>query len=286
MKPATNNSANDILNRMATDNLAKQLSSSWTFSINASTPQIFLQYAAQGQSYFNASGDSGAYTGGIPAPADQTNITCVGGTTLTTSGPGGAWASETVWNWNSTGQGMEPAVAASAPTYSIPSWQQGISMTANMGSTTKRNIPDVAMVADNIWVIYNNGSSGIFGGTSAATPLWAAFTALVNQQALANGNATVGFLNPAIYAIGKGSSYASAFHDITTGNNTNTSSPTKFHAVAGYDLCTGWGTPNAASLIRFALPCRPTLCKSRRGRVSLPPAGPAVHSAFRPRAFR
>ncbi len=246
---STNDSGNDLLNRMATDNLAKQLSSSWTFSINPSTPQIFLQFAAQGQSYFNASGDSGAYNGDIPPPVDQTNITCVGGTTLTTTGPGGAWASETVWNWNSTGQGTGASGGGISTNFLIPSWQQDISMSANKGSTTERNIPDVAMVADNIWVLYNNGSSGIFGGTSVACPLWAGFTALVNEQAVDNGNATVGFLNPAIYAIGKGSSYASAFHDITTGNNTNTSSPSKFHAVAGYDLCTGWGTPQAASLI-------------------------------------
>ncbi len=132
-------------------------------------------------------------------------------------------------------------------------------MNSNQGSTTKRNIPDVAMVADNIWVIYNNGLSGTFAGTSAATPLWAGFTALVNQQALDNGKAAVGFLNPAVYAIGKGSNYASAFHDITTGNNTNSSSPAKFHAVAGYDLCTGWGTPKAASLINLLAATTDTL---------------------------
>ena len=88
-----------------------------------------------------------------------------------------------------------------------------------------------------------------FGGTSCAAPLWAGFTALVNQQAAAAGQATVGFLNPALYAIGKGASYTSNFHDITTGNNFSSSSPSKFSAVAGYDLCTGWGTPNGTNLI-------------------------------------
>src|SRR6185369_12158376 len=76
-----------------------------------------------------------------------------------------------------------------------------------------------------------------------------AFMALVNQQAVANGKATMGFVNPALYAIAKGAKYASAFHDITTGNNTNLSSPTKFMAGAGYDLCTGWGTPAGQGLI-------------------------------------
>ena len=112
-----------------------------------------------------------------------------------------------------------------------------------------RNIPDVALTADNIYVVYNNGQSGGFGGTSCAAPLWAAFTALVNQQAAANGHATVGFINPAIYSIGNSSSYTSNFHDVTTGNNTNSASPTKFFAAPGDDLCTGWGTPKGQSLI-------------------------------------
>ena len=133
--------------------------------------------------------------------------------------------------------------------YTIPSWQQGTSMSANNGSTTMRNIPDVALTADNIYVIYNNGQSGDFGGTSCAAPLWAAFTALVNEQAIANGHATVGFLNPAIYSIGNSSSYAGNFHDVTTGNDTNSTSPTRFFAAPGYDLCTGWGSPKGQSLI-------------------------------------
>ena len=83
----------DILNRMANDNLAKQLSCSWYVPGGAAEPaadQIFQQMAAQGQSFFNASGDYDAYTGPIDFPGDSTNITQVGGTTLTTSGPGGA----------------------------------------------------------------------------------------------------------------------------------------------------------------------------------------------------
>ena len=87
------------------------------------------------------------------------------------------------------------------------------------------------------------------GGTSCAAPLWAGFAALVNQQAAASGKPAVGFINPAVDAIGSGANYTSAFHDITTGNNTSPSSPTKFYAVTGYDLCTGWGTPAGQNLI-------------------------------------
>jgi len=238
----------DILNRMATDNLAKQIGASWTYPMDANSDQAFLQFAAQGQSFFNASGDSDAYAGSIPTPADDPNITVVGGTTLTTTGPGGAWVSETVWNWGG-GVGSSGGIST---INSIPSWQQGIDMTANQGSTTRRNLPDVALTADNVFVTYGNGQTGTFGGTSCATPLWAAFTALVNQLAVTNGEPTVGFINPVVYGMGKGSNalnYTSLFHDITTGNNENSSSPSKFSAVAGYDLCTGWGTPIGSNLL-------------------------------------
>ncbi len=110
-----------------------------------------------------------------------------------------------------------------------------------------RNIPDVALTADNVWVIYDNGSSGEFGGTSCAAPLWAAFTALVNQQAAANGQPPVGFLNPTLYSLAAGNTYNANLSDVTTGNNFSPASPTKFSAVAGYDLATGLGTPIGAT---------------------------------------
>ena len=77
--------------------------------------------------------------------------------------------------------------------------------------------------------------------------------ALVNQQAAANGQPPIGFVNPALYAIGKSTNYQSCFHDITTGNNTNSSSPTKYYATAGYDLCTGWGTMIGSNLMQALL---------------------------------
>ena len=247
-------STDDILNRMATDNVAKQIGASWTYGIDSTSEQIFMQFAAQGQSFFNASGDSDAYTGTVSTPSDDPNITVVGGTTLTTTGPGGSYVSETVWNWGG-GTGSSGGIST---VYPIPAWQQGVSMTANQGSTTMRNLPDVALTADNVYVAYNHGQAGTFGGTSCATPLWAAYTALMNQEALANNEPLVGFLNPTVYAIGKGSNslpYAVLFHDTISGNNESPSSPNKFSAVPGYDLCTGWGTPFGTNLIEaIALP--------------------------------
>lgn len=243
----------DILNRMATDNLAKQLSASWTFGTSAATDQIFQEFAAQGQSYFNSSGDGDAYVG-APSPVDHPFVIAVGGTTLTT-GTSASYISETAWNWGLVQGNYVGTGGGISTTFPIPSWQQGIaSMATNGGSTSFRNVPDVSMIADNVWVVYNNGTSGSVGGTSISSPLWAAFTALINQQAVSNAQPVVGFLNPAVYAIGNGPGYATNFHDITTGNNNNGTHPTQFSATSSYDLCTGWGSPLGSNTINTLAP--------------------------------
>jgi hypothetical protein len=248
--PSANSDILNLLSRMATDNLAKQISCSWIIGNDPTFDVKYLQFAVQGQSFFQASGDDGAYYAGIGESADDTNITLVGGTTLSTLGPGGPYASETVWNAYSSGEGAGGSGGGTNfDSIPIPSWQTGINMTTNQGSTTLRNIPDVAMNADEVFVVADNGQQEFLDGTSAAAPLWAGFTALVNQQAVASGKPTVGFINPAIYAIGKSPFYPYDFHDITTGNNTNTTVGNKYFAVPGYDLCTGWGTPVGQNLI-------------------------------------
>jgi uncharacterized repeat protein (TIGR01451 family) len=245
------NAQDDILNQMANDNSASQLSSSWSLSDDPITDQIYRQFAAQGQSFFQASGDNCSfYPGSKLDYSDDPYVTLVGGTTLSTTGAGGDYISETVWNWGG-GEGSGGGISTN---YTIPGWQQGVNMSTNGGSTTMRNIPDVAMTADNIFVISDNGAGGSVGGTSAAAPLWAAFTSLINEQALLNGEAPVGFLNPAIYSIAEGEYYAAAFHDITTGNNTNSVNTNLFYAFPGYDLCTGWGTPNGTNIVNLLAP--------------------------------
>jgi subtilase family serine protease len=274
--PNDSSYADIILDRMATNTTCLQLSSSWSGFNDSGVNQAFLKFAAQGQSFFEASGDSGAYfPAGNPveSPCDNPNITVVGGTTLSTTGPKGNWVSEITWNWYTT-QIYTTANATCggiSPTYAIPSWQQGISMTASLGSTNYRNIPDVALVADAIFIIADDGVDYIAGGTSAATPLWAGMNALINQQRTAFGQSPVGFINPAIYALGKGTNYTTCFHDITVGNNTNFNSESDtninnssytenfvntnlFPAVPGYDLCTGWGSPVGSNLIAALAP--------------------------------
>ncbi|HVM61593.1 MAG TPA: LamG-like jellyroll fold domain-containing protein [Verrucomicrobiae bacterium] len=241
----------DILNQIATDNLAKQISCSWYIpggTEDTVADQIFRQMAAQGQSFFAACGDYDAYTGLIPFPGDTPYITEVGGTILTTTGAGGTYVSETVWN---RGNGIGTGGGISTQ-YPIPTWQTNISMTANHGSTTMRNIPDVALTAEGVYV-RADGKDYSVGGTSCAAPLWAGFTALINQQATKLGAQPIGFLNPMVSALGAGSKYATSFHDITTGNNTSAGNPTNFYAVTGYDLCTGWGTPTGTNLINALL---------------------------------
>jgi subtilase family serine protease len=256
---------NDVLNTMAASNTIRNFSCSWGWSggPDATTESIFLQMAAEGQSFFNASGDSDAYTPGSSStngvdnplvagsPSSSPNITQVGGTSLTMSGSGAAYVSETNWNrgYVARDNQYEGSSGGVSSTYSIPTWQQGIDMTTNLGSTTMRNIPDVALVAENVYVRYYNGGNAMVGGTSCAAPLWAGFLALVNQQAMTVGKAAIGFANPSLYALAKSTNYASCFHDVTTGNNFWSSSPTNYPAVAGYDLCTGWGTPNGTNLI-------------------------------------
>jgi uncharacterized repeat protein (TIGR03803 family) len=240
-------SPDDILNRMATDNLARQLSCSWSFppAMDPMREQAYEQFAAQGQTMFQASGNSGAYSGEPAPPTDDPNVTVVGGTLLATSGAEGPWSAETAWSGSSGG---------SSTIFPIPTWQQGLSNPANQGSPAFRNIPDVAGVAGvSIWLIADDGQQGVVGGTSAASPLWAGIAAMANQRAAAQGLPPIGFINPKLYDIGRSADYAAAFHDITSGNNTNSASPANFFAVPGYDLCTGWGTPAGNELIKALL---------------------------------
>ena len=248
--------ANDILDAMSSEVYAgiKQFSCSWDFgTVTASqqtvTDNYFMKFASAGQSFFNAVGDFGAYTNGVPIPPpdDDPYVTQVGGTTLGTVGPGGAWSSETAWN-TQEGPGGPMTSGGISTTYPIPAWQQGVSMALNNGSKTARNVPDVASVAENVFIVADNGHQEETGGTSCAAPLWAGFAALANEQAVTAGLPSIGFLNPAIYNIGTNPSYSACFDDITVGNNTNLD-VTQWSAVPGYDLCTGWGSPSGGSLI-------------------------------------
>jgi kumamolisin len=223
----------------------------WTPADPSTLDPYFEKMAAQGQNFFAASGDSSTWSKSNEAwPADDANVVSVGGTDLTTASAGGPWASETAWV--DSGGGISPDGIA------IPSWQAaaGVINSSNKGSTTLRNGPDVSANANFTFYTCADQTACLaneYGGTSFATPMWAAYIALVNQQLANNGDSTLGFLNPTIYAQNESggaltSAYTTDFHDITTGTSGS------YSAATGFDLVTGWGSPNGTGLINALAP--------------------------------
>ncbi len=239
-----------ILNAMASGyngQLDYQLSSSWTWvpSQPDVNDQTFEEFQAQGQSFFQAAGDDGTWTtslwnDGYVYPADDPYITSVGGTDLETSSAGGPWSSETTWT--RTGGGISPAPAE----FPIPVWQTTAAQGCTNCSQTYRNGPDVSANAN--WSFYVcadqiSCTANVWGGTSFAAPMWAGFAALANQQSVADGIGTIGFINPSIYGIAQGANYDGDFHDVTVDCNN------AYCATTGFDLVTGLGSPSGQNLI-------------------------------------
>jgi kumamolisin len=230
-----------ILNGMATASpLNAQLSSSWTWRPADPTTidPYFEEFAAQGQNYFQAAGDSAKWTSRSEIwPADAAYVTGVGGTDLTTASAGGAWASETVWAEG--GGGISPNGIA------IPSWQVTAAAGCASCSQTLRNGPDVSGNSNYTYYVcadQTTCTANDYGGTSFATPMWAGYLALTNQLRAERGSKPLGFVNPYLYKIGAAPIYTTDFHDITSGSN-------GYSATTGYDLATGWGSPNKANLL-------------------------------------
>jgi len=251
--PCTGGTDVDTFNMIATDDIAKQISISWVWGDNATADDpIFKQMAAQGQSIFASSGDWGAYPNGFAAfPAEDPWVTAVGGTNLPAYNvpwPEVAWGTGacTAGAFCASSGGPSPdgiSMLDWATASGLPNYQASVVNSSNGASTTLRNVPDVAAMSVPGVYFCPNGSCAVGFGTSLATPLWAGFTALMNEQALSAGKPPLGFLNPAIYAIGESSNYDSDFHDMTSGSNG------AYNAVTGYDLVTGWGSPNGQNLI-------------------------------------
>ena len=218
----------------------------WTPADPSTLNPYFEKMAAQGQNFFAASGDSSTWSASNEAwPADNAYVVSVGGTDLVTAGAAGPWKSETAWS--DSGGGISPD---SIP---IPSWQQlsGVINSSNEGSTSLRNGPDVSANANFTFYVcadQTTCTANDYGGTSFATPMWAGYLALVNQQLANNGDSPIGFINPTIYAQNVTSSYGTDFHDITSGTSGS------YSAVTGYDLVTGWGSPNGTGLINALAP--------------------------------
>lgn len=215
----------------------------------------FYQQATtqKGVTFFGSSGDSGAtdYTDASlstfsPTPTtsfpdDNPWVTAVGGTTLTYSG---GQYHEVVWNsGGASGGGISRF-------YSMPAFQQSLPQSDQQLLNGMRGVPDVAAAADpnTGLAIYYAGQWTLAGGTSAAAPLWAGLMAVANQVA----GRPLGYINPSLYKIAASSHYASAFRDITAGDNSFLGKGVDvqgYQATTGWDPTTGLGSPNAANLI-------------------------------------
>jgi subtilase family serine protease len=214
----------------------------WTPADPATLDPYFKKMAAQGQTFFAASGDSSTWSASNEAwPADDAYVISVGGTDLTTTRAAGPWKSETAWV--DSGGGVSPDGIG------IPSWQKlaGVINTSNRGSTTRRNGPDVSANANFTFYVcadQTTCTANEYGGTSFAAPMWAGFVALINQQRVAISKKRIGYFNATVYPENESSgkltsTYATDFHDILSGKSGS------YSAVTGYDLVTGWGSPKA-----------------------------------------
>jgi kumamolisin len=248
------------LTAMANDHKAETISISYGLDeveqgntqIAAEGP-LFVQLAAQGQQVFVSSGDQGAYgrsgTGlNAPDPGSQPYVTSVGGTTLFSYGASNYGGEEV---WNDIGLGLGATGGGVSSYWPIPAYQlNGTTSvaTANGGSATMRNVPDVAAVANPATgvAVYSalNGGWITIGGTSVSSPLWAGYYSLLNAANKGLGLGRLGFFNPALY------SYAPNYegfdiHDIVDGSNGNTAlfGTPGFNAGFSYDNTTGWGSP-------------------------------------------
>ncbi len=243
----------DAYSKIASDNAAAVVSTSWGATEDGQAAAylngentIFQQMAAQGQSVFAASGDSGAFDDGnnpnslsVDDPAAQPYVTSVGGTKLSLTA-GNLYSSESAW-----GNGNDGGGGGVSKIWGIPAWQNSVGTNANGESTTHRMVPDVSLDADprTGYSIYFGGSWYAYGGTSCGAPLWAGFAALVNQKRMTDGLGRLGFANPALYQVAQSAQYPSAFNDIGDYSNN-----LYFPAVPDYDLATGWGSFNGAGL--------------------------------------
>ena len=234
---------------------------------------LFQEAAAQGQSIFSASGDDGAEdcfpenpTPQVDDPASQPFVTGVGGTHVSSLGPRPA---ESVWNDGPiVGAGgrrrldlLARCRSTRPPRRPRCTWSTPGSSGSTCGASSGncREVPDVSADSDPAtgYVIYwnGNGASGlaapqgwqVVGGTSGAAPAWAALIALANASSACDGTA-IGFANPALYNAAA-TAYAADFNDTTSGDNDMTgTNGGQFVAGPGYDMATGLGSPNGATL--------------------------------------
>jgi kumamolisin len=212
--------------------------SSWTTQAMTALDEAFQAAAAMGVTVCVASGDNGSSDGvndggdHVDFPSSSPFALACGGTSLDASGD--SIRSEVVWN---DGAGNGASGGGVSGFFPLPSWQANLSAQGSQGGATalaNRGVPDVAGNADPAtgYDVRIDGTNSVIGGTSAVAPLWAALLARLNQTS----GQPAGYINPRLYQ------NPQALRDITRGNNGD------FNAAAGWDACTGLGSPNGAAL--------------------------------------
>jgi kumamolisin len=210
----------------------------WTAAARAAMESALEDAATLGVTVIVASGDGGSddgVSGGAPHvdfPASSPYALACGGTKLISGG--GIITSEVVWNETSSGEGATGGGVSVE--FSLPAWQQSAGVPRAPNGQPGRGVPDVAGNADpqTGYQVLVDGQPQVIGGTSAVAPLWAALIARCNQKL----GRPLGDVHAALYQLAAG-----AFNDITSGNNG------AYQARAGWDACTGLGSPRGEALV-------------------------------------
>ncbi len=260
--PNTDQGFADLWNSFATDTTYRftGVSTSWgspedTWTSGEMTAMDSAAKACLGVGIFHcaAAGDGGAADSspdGSPQadhPASSPNVLAAGGTRLTLSGA--SVRDEVVWNEAALSEGAGGGgVSVQFP---IPSYQSasGVSEVSLTSGKTGRSEPDMAANADPVTgyeVVTGISASGTpqtqtVGGTSAVAPLLTAgFTALAALLA-----ARLGRIQDAVYPLGKA---GTGFRDVVSGNNAYPSGSKGYSAGPGFDVPSGWGSPDFGQL--------------------------------------
>jgi Predicted protease len=220
---------------------------------------FYQQAAAQHVTVLSTSGDYGTANDDVTQknvfpyptalfPGSSPYVTTVGGTQLQT-GTDGSYQGEIAWDappYVATGGGISQHYAE--PSYQIANLPTAMQQQLH----GHRGLPDIAYNASALSSVLmymsfrGAGTQGYYnvGGTSEGAPQWAGITAIADQYA----QRSLGFLNPALYALANSPAYAQDFHDITQGYNGLYGVP-GYNAGTGWDLLTGWGSPNVTNLV-------------------------------------
>jgi kumamolisin len=212
-----------------------------------------LQAAAHlGMTVCVASGDDGSGDqlqdghAHVNVPASSPFVLSVGGTMIEDG-------SEVVW-WQSPGQRQDGGGATGGGVSVIferPPWQTVAVPSLNKGGIDGRVVPDIAALAGPPYYdLVMLGERQPSGGTSAATPVWAALLARIRAAGKPSSGST--FLPPLLYAgLSGGKTRGEATcADITEGHNASSPHPGKgYEAAVGYDAVGGWGVPDGEELL-------------------------------------